>query len=680
MDGKAIKKTRGSIAVTLTLTVIAIFITVQSILWAGFLVSQKTLFAKKLAGKAEEITSLVAKVSSRSIREGRATDLKLYLDEVVDGEDIINVKVIDSSGSLIAHADGMFKEQGLNLWPFYMKWSDMIIKPVVINGEVAGKVVLTYSGKSVNDDMLYLLLVPPLWQALVFIVIIVLIFVYISKYIGRPIDIIKGGMTKITSGDLTVDIPDMGGREISEIADGLRYLVKGLSVNVLRLKRVTKGISCAIGALKSTFKTATDRVKAQSATTNHIAGTMKLADESQGKIKDNAQRLSQLINENLSSVLEIKSREEEMHTNMEQLFRSVDNSYSVVAEMSQTSKGMMENASRVLGSVENTSASVDEIIASVKEVETNARESSRLAEDVRKLAAHKGIATVEKAINGMNMISSKVTLTVDIVRKLDKRSNDVKKVLTFIKDITEKTNMLSINASILAEQAGEQGKGFAVVAEQMRSLSTGTEGYTKEISAIVTKIQSDIGEVVSAIVQGNEMVKVGSDAVYEVGETMSSILESSHSSANMTKMIEQATEDQVLALRHIESSIVEVNRMSMEMDRAMAEMYKSSGYLFDNMGEVRDVAELTMKGSNELVEAVKFISQNLEKSADDVSGIEDAISLQKYQVVDILGGVESIRNEGVWIINDLEGLSDSIEGLRTEFDTLKGEMDSFKVK
>jgi len=673
-------RTRGGLALTFTLTVISIFVIAQGTLWVGFLVSQKNLYRENLRNKTHEIASLVAEVSARSIRQGRISDLNFYLEKVASGNDVINVKVTDGMGRIVSHASGSVQEA--NKWtnPFFIHWENTLEVPVLIDGLSDGNVIITYSGKAVNDDMLDLLLIPPMWQILVFVIVVAMIFAFTNSVIGRPIEILKERMTRVTSGDLTVDIPDVGSREISEVADGLRFLVKGMSLNVTRLMHVTKSISEAIVSLKLTFKNTTDRVKNLSLSTNQIAGSMKLADESQGKIKENATNLSGLINDNLSSVLEIKSRETEILGSMERLFSSVDNSYSVVAEMSQTSKVMMQNASKVLGSVENTSASVEEIIASVREVETSARESSRLADDVRNLAARKGVVTVDKAITGMNMISEKVNSAVDIVRRLDKRSKDVQKVLAFIKDITEKTNLLSINASILAEQAGEYGKGFSVVADQMRSLSTRTEEYTREISSIVKMIQSEIGDVVSAIEQGNEIVKEGSSSVYEVGETMSSILDSSNTSANMAKTIERATEAQVLALRHMEKSIIDVNSMALEMNTAMSEMYKSSGFLFDRMGEVRDVAEGTMKGSDDLANGVRFISQNLETSAGGVRGIEEAISLQRHQGGDILKGVESIRNEGVWIISDLEGLSVSIERLKDEFDTLRNEMGSFRIR
>lgn len=676
--GKGVAE-RGSIAVTFTIIVIAIFLVTQGFLWVMLLMSQRDINSQRLAEKADEIASLVASVSSTSIPEGRMSDLNDYIEKVASSEDVIKVSVLDPGGKVLAHAQGITEPDGFNLKPFYINWSEEIRKPVLMDDQSAAEVVLTISGRSVNDDMRYLL-----WQMLIFMTVITLflpvpIFIFTNRYLGKPIELLKDTMVRVTRGDLTVRIPDVGSKEIGDIAEGLQYLIKGLSSNVLSLKNAARSISSAIVALKSTFKTTADRVKTQSLSTNQIAGTMKLADESQGKIKDNTTRLSGLLNENLSSVLEMKSREEEILGSIKSMFSSIDNSYSVVAEMSQTAKGMMENASRVLGSVENTSASVEEIIASVKEVEGSARESSKLADNVRELAAHRGIVTVEKAISGMGMISDKVSRAVDIVRKLDRRSNDVQKILVFIKDVTEKTNLLSINASILAEQAGEYGKGFTVVADQMRSLSTATGGYTGEISDIVKKIQSEVGEAVNAIEQGNDMVKDGSDIVYEVGETMSSILESSHKSANMTKMIERATEDQVIALRHIENSVIEINRMALESDKAMGEMHKSSGYLFDNFGEVRDVAEMTMKGSGEIYNAVKFISENLERSADGIAGIEDAISVQRHQGKDILGGVESIRNEGVWIINDLEGLSDSIEKLKHEFDGLKDGMDSLRV-
>ena len=632
-----------------------------------------------LVDKMDSISSIVLDVSVDSLKDKDFKQVQIYIDRLVRDKDIISIKVLDKAKHAVAVASVPVDYEEKSL-PFFIPALNTYERPIVDEGEVLGTLTLIYSGKQLNEDLLDLLLLPPIAQSIVFILLVLSIFTFIYRKVGKPILILKEHMSSVASGDLSVKIQDLDSSEINHIAEGLRFLISGMSSNVQRFQQVLVGITDTLNTLNSTFNAATDRVKNQSMSTNLIAGTMKMADKSQGSIKDGTGMLKELIEDNLASVLEIKANEEEMLKTMESLFDVVDSSYAVVEEMTHTSKLVMENSDQVLHSVENTSASVEEIIASVREVDRSARESSQIAENVRQLAAQKGIVTVDRAITGMGKISEKVTFAVSIVKKLDKRSKEAQKILLIINEITEQTNLLSINASILAEQAGEYGKGFTVVAEQMRSLSNKTGGYTQEIAGIIKQIQVDVNDVVHAIQEGNDLVKEGNDSVYEVGDTMSSILELSHSSANMTKMIEKATDDQVLALRHVESSVIDVNTRSLQMSEAMKEMFKSSSYLYERISEVKDVTEITRSGSTELAKGISHIYDNLERSSQSVTDIDSAISTQTEQGQDILAGVEAIRNEGVWIISDLDELANAIEGLGGEFSSLKADISKYRVK
>ena len=106
----------------------------------------------------------------------------------------------------------------------------------------------------------------------------------------------------------------------------------------------------------------------------------------------------------------------------------------------------------------------------------------------------------------MGRISNVVSITVDHVKRLHDSSLDIQRILSVIREITEQTNLLSLNASILAEKAGEHGKGFSVVAEEMRSLSGRTASYTREISGIVKSILGGIEDTVEMINASAKMV------------------------------------------------------------------------------------------------------------------------------------------------------------------------------
>ncbi len=476
-----------------------------------------------------------------------------------------------------------------------------------------------------------------------------------------------------------MDNPEMDENELGAIADGLRYLVQRFSATVRRMNSLASNVIETIVGISSSFENSMEMVKKQSISTDEIALTVKNSLDSQKKISENTEQLTGISSENVSALMEVKASEDEIVGHMGSLYGATEKSYFIVSEMVDIASQVNENVQQVLTSVENTSASVEEIIASVKEVESSARVSSRIADDVREKAAHHGVVKVEKAINGMDAITDKVTYSVDIVNRLGKRSDDVQRILSVMKEVTDQTNLLSINASILAEQAGEHGKGFSVVAQEMRELSEKTANYTKDIAGIISKIQGEISDVVDAITEGMTFVEEGSLMVYSVGETMSAILESAHESANMTKMIERSTESQVIALRHVEDSVVEVNSMSQEMNNVMDKLFRSTEFILLHMGDVKDVADITKQGIYEQAEGVKAITRNMEKNNELVADINEAVSHQSKLEEGVSSEVEEIRSAGVWILSDMERVSNSLSRLREDVDVLKREMGTFKV-
>ena len=84
-------------------------------------------------------------------------------------------------------------------------------------------------------------------------------------------------------------------------------------------------------------------------------------------------------------------------------------------------------------------------------------------------------------------IREEVFSTAKIVGRLGDMSVDIGKIVEVINGISDTTNLLSLNAAILAAQAGEHGKGFAVVADEVKGLAERTAVSTKEIEELIKK-------------------------------------------------------------------------------------------------------------------------------------------------------------------------------------------------
>lgn len=129
-------------------------------------------------------------------------------------------------------------------------------------------------------------------------------------------------------------------------------------------------------------------------------------------------------------------------------------------------------------------AATEQMAASISEIGNQATESAAVSE--------KASREVETA-NGK-------------VRELIAASESIGEIISLIRDITDRTELLSINASIEASRAGESGKGFAVVAGEVKSLAGQTGKATREIVRNVDSIRSVSGEVVDTIANMEKVI------------------------------------------------------------------------------------------------------------------------------------------------------------------------------
>lgn len=137
-----------------------------------------------------------------------------------------------------------------------------------------------------------------------------------------------------------------------------------------------------------------------------------------------------------------------------------------------------------------------------------------------------GRKAMEQSVQQMQQISGSVSASMNKMERLNRKNEDISKLVQVIHDIARQTNLLALNASIEAARAGESGRGFAVVASEVRKLSEAVQTSVEEITVITEDIQQESQGVVAELRTNVQETELGQEHVLTSGQLFRTINES----------------------------------------------------------------------------------------------------------------------------------------------------------
>jgi len=326
----------------------------------------------------------------------------------------------------------------------------------------------------------------------------------------------------------------------------------------------------------------------------------------------------------MATMTEIGASVEEVAHNMETLSSSVEETSASVSQMTTSIAHIASNTNDLTQQTRQTIEFLDDAARSLEGIVKSTDESKHLSQEAIQNTLE-GQQAVEQVMGSMEKIQQTITTAVEAITKFAQRSREIDTILDVIRDITEQTSLLALNASIIAAQAGMHGRGFAVVADEIKSLATGVSTSTKDIANIVQSLQQDTNRVVQSVHEGATDVKQGMERTQQAQETLQKIITSAQQSSSVVTEIAGALHGLMTTSRDVSTAMERVNAMTDDITASTREQEASTKQIDQAIGHINDMASQIQRatsqqlnGVHQVIDATNnvttLINQNLESS------------------------------------------------------------------
>ncbi len=249
-----------------------------------------------------------------------------------------------------------------------------------------------------------------------------------------------------------------------------------------------------------------------------------------------------------------------------------------VSEIAATAKQQQATAGEIASTTIEIGATSKEISATSKELVKTMNEVATVAEQSAALAGvgQAGLAHMEETMRQVMEAAGSINAKLAV---LNEKAANINQVVTTITKVADQTNLLSLNAAIEAEKAGEHGRGFAVVATEIRRLADQTAVATYDIEQMVKHIQSAVAAGVMGMDKFSEEVRRGMQEVQQVGGQLSQIIHQVQALAPRVESVNEGMQAQATGAEQISHALSQLTEAAQQTAESLSQSTHAIGDL-----------------------------------------------------------------------------------------------------
>ena len=468
---------------------------------------------------------------------------------------------------------------------------------------------------------------------------------YMARDVSTPVAILRAAAERLAAGDLRAAASYESEDELGDLARSFDNMVEALRTTLARVSKSADGLEARASALGPVCRTLSVATTEQEQGTRRAAESMEQINAQVSGIAQSSSVLNESIEESSSSILELGASGEELNETASLLSSKVDEVSSSIEQMVRSVKQVSENTEALAAAAEETSASMEEMATSLREVDTSAAEAVRLSQRVVE-RAESGRMKVRETIAGMEAIREATETAESVIRNLGARAVEIGAIVNVIDDVADETNLLALNAAIIAAQSGDHGRAFSVVAEEIKDLAERVLASTKEIGGLIRSVQDEAGKATAAIERGSKSVASGVDLSAEAGMALEEITAASQDSGTRITGIVSSLREQAKAAGHVvdlmervRSGVDVIRQASAEQNRGNVVVFQGAVTMREVALQVRGTTEEQSRGSIRIRESVEGVREAVER-------INSALQEQSQACSAAADFLEEVRGRG----------------------------------
>lgn len=337
--------------------------------------------------------------------------------------------------------------------------------------------------------------------------------------------------------------------------------------------------------------------------------SVRISDKSRDQIGEVVTNFNNMVDNIRTLILKVKVSSEQVMDSSSKLAVSSDQSYTASEQIAVTIQQIAEGASSQAEGVTESVGYMNNLSTEIAEVNNNVSEVLKVVDDTQKITKN-----AFNVVNSLNTKASEASTASERIAKditnLNNEMKEIEKIIKVIVNISEQTNLLSLNAAIEAARAGEAGRGFAVVAGEVRKLADMSKEST------IT-----IGRIVRSILEKSQLtVEAANEARMAVEEQVGAVKETDASFRSIND-----------AMENISSQMTDVNRSVKEMIRSREKTQESIEGISAVSEEAAATAQEVSASTQEMMagsESLSALAKELNTMAQDLAEVIKVFTLE----------------------------------------------------